>query len=420
MLRFIDESPSPFHAVATAERHLSARGYQLLDEGDSWSLKAEGRYLVKRGGSLIALQLGGEAPAESGFRLVGAHTDSPNLRLKPKLAKAAHGQLLFDIEPYGGLLIATWSDRDLAVAGRVLIRGAEGLEERLVRSDAVCRVANLAIHLNRSVNDEGLRLNKHKHLAPLLGAWDGKRSPEEIARSWLAELSGCAPEEIVGHDLSLFDIQTGAFTGLRGEYLQTGRLDNLASSYHGLSALLEVSEEPAPFTRVLCLFDHEEVGSRSARGADGDLLASVLRRVAGDGVEALPRAIERSWQVSADMAHALHPNYADRHAKEHAPEMNKGPVIKHNVNTRYATDGETSARFRMICDTLSVPVQDFVNRPDLACGSTIGSITAAQLGLRTVDVGNPMWSMHSAREMAGTEDQVLMHRVLAGFYRGLA
>lgn len=431
MLQFIDESPSPFHAVAAARRRLEAAGFVALNEREAWSLRVDGAYFVERGGgSLIAFRVGAASPISAGWRMIGAHTDSPNLRLKPRLAKHAHKHLLLDTEPYGGLLIATWADRDLSVAGRVVVREEGGrLASRLVRSPApMCRIPNLAIHLNRAVNEEGLVLNKHQHLNPVAGAWDrgGEGpSPSEFVRGWLAGLAGCAPESIVGHDLCLFEDLNGALSGLDGAYLQTGRLDNLASSYQGLTALL-AQGGPTAHGRVLSLFDHEEVGSTSARGADGTFLGDVLSRLLGAEVEgavrfegsaegALVRALQSSAQVSADMAHAVHPSYADRHDGTHQPIMNAGPVIKNNVNTRYATDGETAALFREVCREAGVPVQEFVNRPDLACGSTIGSITAARLGVPTVDVGCPMWAMHSAREMAGVADQVLMHRALTRF-----
>jgi aspartyl aminopeptidase len=335
--------------------------------------------------------------------------------------------MLFDVEPYGGLMIATWADRDLALAGRVFITDssvARGRRAILVNSsDPVCRITTLAIHLNRKVNDEGLKLNKHKHLSPLVGQLDHLvtegETPSSVALKWIASLAGCDPDQIVGHDLCLYDTQPGSMIGLDRSYLQVARLDNLASSFQGLTALLEQSSNPTPdFTQVLSLFDHEEIGSQSARGAQSTFLGDVLTRLCGGPGEPLSRCVQLSYQVSADMAHAVHPHYADLHDGTHQPLLNHGPVIKNNVNMRYATDGDTAAAFRSACQAVGVTAQEFVNRPDLACGSTIGSITAGRLGLPTVDVGNPMWSMHSVREMAGVADQVLMHRVLSSFYSG--
>ena len=281
---------------------------------------------------------------------------------------------------------------------------------------AVCRIPNLAIHLNRKVNDEGLVLNKHKHLSPVLMSWQAdQKEAVSYVKQWLADLAQCEVDQIQGHDLCLFDAQLAAFSGLNGEYLQCGRLDNLASSYHGLSSLL-AQDQACSHTRLLSLFDHEEVGSCSSRGADSTFLGDILiRLVDGNSVD-LTRLVQSSHQVSADMAHAVHPHYADLHDGTHQPWMNRGPVIKNNVNTRYATDGCTSAVFRQACQAVGVEYQEFVNRPDLACGSTIGSITAARLGVPTVDVGNPMWSMHSIREMTGTTDQIKMHQVLTHFF----
>ena len=429
MLNFIDASPSPFHAVESARSRLIQAGFTELDERESWGqLDAGGRHFtIRGGGSLIAFHVGSAPLPEAGARLVGAHTDSPNIRLKPRLAKGAHGHMLFDVETYGGLMIATWVDRDLALAGRVLVAddaAPRGRRAVLVNSNApVCRISTLAIHLNRGVNDEGLKLNKHKHLSPIVGQLERlvgpDETPSEVALRWVAELASCDPSDIVGHDLCLYDAQPGSIIGLDQAYLQVGRLDNLASSFHGLTALIERSTEPTPeFTQVLSLFDHEEVGSQSARGAQSSLLGDVLARLCGGTGESLSRCVQQSYQVSADMAHAVHPHYAELHDGTHQPLMNHGPVIKNNVNMRYATDGDTAAVFRSSCQTAGITAQEFVNRPDLACGSTIGSLTAAKLGLPTVDVGNPMWSMHSARETAGVADQVLMHRALAAFYTG--
>jgi aspartyl aminopeptidase len=416
MLKFIDLSPSPYHCAFEAGERLKKAGFQALDEKESWKLEENGKYFVIKGGSIIAIHLGKKNVSKYGIKMLSAHTDSPNLRIKPKVAKAAHGHLLFEVEPYGGLIVATWADRDLSLAGRVWIEDDQGrLQSKLVTSPhAICRIPNLAIHLNRDVNDEGLKLNKHLHLSAVAQPWTGT-DPSAYAKQWLASLAGCSEEKLLGHDLCLFDAQEGAFSGIDSAYLQTGRLDNQASSYHCLSAMLEASQKETDETKVICLFDHEEVGSLSSSGADGAFQSSVLMRLVGGDHEKYQRMIAQSMQLSVDMAHALHPNFADRHDPTHHPVMNAGPVIKYNVNTKYATNGETSALFKQACKKADVPVQEFVNRPDLACGSTIGSISSAHLGMRTVDIGTPMWSMHSAREMAGTADQLLMHRALSAF-----
>ncbi|MCB9548537.1 MAG: M18 family aminopeptidase [Myxococcales bacterium] len=416
LLDFIDASPTPYHAVDQASRALQAAGFEALREDTRWVLEPGRAYYVVRGsGSIIAFRLGTAPAAEAGFRLLGAHTDSPNLRLKPRLAKSAHGYALLDVEPYGGLTLATWTDRDLGLAGQVSYRAGETVQTSLVRFDkALCRIPNLAIHLNRTVNDEGLKLNKHSHVAPVLAHFAGEGNPSDLLKEMLAEAVGTTPGAILGHDLMLYDLQRGAFSGLKDEFFQVARLDNLAMTHACLCALLATPGD-VPQTRVIGLYDHEEVGSLSSRGADSSFMQDVLTRIAGDGVDQLPRAVARSHQVSADMAHGVHPCYADKHDGTHSPVMNGGPVIKTNVNTRYATEGSTGALFRLACQLEGVPVQEFVNRPDLACGTTIGPISAGRLGVPTVDVGNPMWAMHSIREMAGTADHVLMGRALARF-----
>lgn len=418
LLRFIDASPTPFHCVAEAARQLEAAGFTRYDEADAWSLTYERLgYVIRGGGSIVAWRGGERPPAESGFRILGAHTDSPNLRLKPKPARTRHGHLQLDVEVYGGALVATWADRDLGLAGRVFVETDGGVEARLVRIDRpLCRIPNLAIHLNRKVNDEGLTLNKHDHLGPVLDLWsDDRGDPVEAVGRLLAEALDVEPERLLGHDLCLYDVTPGAFCGLDDAFVLTARLDNQAMCHAALSALL--AAPAAEHTSVISLFDHEECGSESARGAQGTFLGDVLERLSGAD-ESRVRALARSSQISADMAHAVHPNYADRHDGTHLPRMNGGPVIKTNNNQRYATDGETGALFRRVCRAVDVPVQEFVNRADLACGTTIGPISAARLGVRTVDVGNPMWSMHSVREMAGAADPEMMTRVMTAYLAG--
>lgn len=423
LMAYIDASPSPFHCVAESVRRLEAAGFRPLDEDGPWKLEPGAGYYVVRGGGTLAAWRQGRAPvAEAGLRIVGAHTDSPNLRLKPRAARSAQGYLQLDVEVYGGVLLATWADRDLSLAGRIFVEGPGGLEERLVRFDRpLCRIPNVAIHLNRQVNEEGLVLNRHKHLAPVLGPWSEDGDPEAAVRRLLAEALDVEPDRILGHELCLHDVQPSALSGLDDAFVHAPRLDNQAMCHAALTALLAAGppggEIPAS-TAVVALFDHEEIGSASARGADGPLLADLVARLAGPEPDAAPRARARSWFVSADMAHAVHPNYADLHDGRHQPVLNGGPVVKTNASQRYATDAETGALFRRLCREQEVPFQEFVNRADLACGSTIGPITAARIGLRTVDVGNPMLSMHSAREMGGSRDPALMVRVMTAFLAG--
>ena len=415
LIDYIWAGTSPFHCVQESARLLEAAGYVRVDDGDAPGAVEPGdkAYMV-RSGSLIAWHAGNKPPAEAGFRLLGAHTDSPNLRLKPQAEYVSEGFAQWGIEPYGGVLLATWGDRDLGLSGRVVVNQGGALVEKLVRVDRpLARVTNLAIHLNRTVNDNGLILNKQKHLPPLLATVDGEDSGA-LLNAVLREC-GVDPDAVVAHDLMLHDTQKPAVGGINGDFIFAPRLDNQASCYCALDALLSLDSTPDA-TAVITLFDHEEVGSGSERGAASALIRYVLRRLEHDHTQRAPGGLERatanSFQVSADMSHAVHPNYADLHDKYNKPRINGGPVVKTNVNMRYSTDAETSARFKAACAALEIPVQDFVVRSDLACGSTIGPISAAQLAIRTVDVGGAMLSMHSIREMCGSRDIDQMAQVM--------
>lgn len=409
LIDFIAASPSPFHCVAEVVRRLEAAGFQE-DSGDGAEPAALG--YRQRSGSVFAWVRGSAAADQAGFRLVGAHTDSPNLRLKPNAAYAKEGYAQLGVEPYGGALLHTWTDRDLGLSGRVVLRRGGALESALLRVERpIARVANLAIHLDRDVTTKGFLVNKQTHLSPLLALGSAVSVESLIA----AELS-VAADQIMGYDLGLHDLQRPTLGGLNDEFVFAPRLDNQASCYTALEALIGVAGAPrAAPTAVMALFDHEEVGSGSERGADSALFAHVLEDLVCGG--SLRRALARSFLVSADMAHGVHPNYADRHEPHHKPMLGGGPVIKTNVNMRYATDGETSARFRAACQDETVAVQDYVVRSDLPCGSTIGAIAAAGLAVRTVDVGCAMLSMHSIREQAGAGDVDGMARVMRRLLR---
>ncbi len=422
LLGFLDQSPTPYHAVAEAVRRLEGAGYEAYDEREPWQAEPGARgYLVRGGGSLIAFQLGTLPPEEGGFVLLGAHTDSPNLRLKPQPDFGTQGFAELSIEVYGGVLYTTWLDRDLSLAGRVVLPG--GKSELVRLPGALGRIPNLAIHLNREVNTQGLQLNAEKHLLPVLGLEREKDSPrilKLVAEALDKSSSGATPGDFSGFDLCLFDVQGATLAGATGEFIFSARLDNLASCHAALTALLTAGAA-GPASRVIALYDHEEVGSQSAIGARSLFLSSTLERLAqafpGSGPQALARAVARSFLISADMAHAVHPNYPDKHDRQHRPELGKGPVIKVNVNQSYATDGPARAAFADACRAENVAFQYFSARNDMPCGSTIGPITAARLGLRTVDVGNPMLSMHSCREMASSEDPAAMTRVLRRLLR---
>ena len=427
LVAFIDASPTPYHAVAEAVRRLARAGFRDCAEGDLWSLDpGDRRTVVRNGGSLVAFQVGSESPVDGGFRIVGAHTDSPNLRLKPNADKSAEGYRQLAVEPYGGLLLHTWLDRDLSIAGRVTLREGAGLRTVLLDfGRPLARVPSLAIHLNRELKEKGLHLNPQTQALPLVGLEDSPPLAELVAKELRAQgLADAKPDQIVAFDLMLYDTQRSEIIGTDGAFIAAPRLDNLASCHAAVSALVgaAAANDLGRATRAVVLYDHEEVGSESAQGAGGNLLVETLERIVaaykGGAAQGFARARSRSRVVSADMAHAVHPNFADKHEPGHKPVLGRGPVIKSNVNQSYATDAVTAGEFATLCAGLGVTPQHFTSRNDVPCGSTIGPITAARTGIPTVDVGNPMLSMHSCREMAGSADVAPMIRVLQAFFAG--
>ncbi len=412
---FIQASPTPFHAAASLAARLQAAGYRQLDERDEWSLEPGGRYYVLRNqSSLIAFSLGQPGALDHGLRMIGAHTDSPCLRVKPQPELNRHGLWQLGVEVYGGALLAPWFDRDLSLAGRVTCRDNQGQLHNLLLDfkRPIAIIPSLAIHLNRDVNS-GFAVNPQTDLPPVLAH---SIEPNRDLRALLAsELHSRHPDhgplQVLDYELSFYDTQAPALVGLDGDFLAAARLDNLLSCHAGLEALLDSDGQQAC---LLVCTDHEEVGSASCCGADGPFLEDVLRRLLPDAEQRI-RSIQRSVLVSADNAHAIHPNYADRHDGNHGPQLNAGPVIKINSNQRYATTSETAALFRHLCQQVDVPVQSFVVRSDMGCGSTIGPITSSRLGVRTVDIGAPTFAMHSIRELAGVRDVEYLHRVLRAF-----
>ena len=415
LLDFLKNSPSPFHATQSMCAALQAAGYQALDERETWQLEPQGRYYVTRNdSSIVAIQLGHSDPVEHGIRMVGAHTDSPCLKVKPQPELSRHSYWQLGVEVYGGVLLGPWFDRDLSLAGRVTFKHNEQLQSRLIDfKQAIATIPSLAIHLHREANN-GWTINPQTELPPVLAQLygDERKDFRALLAEQLQREHDITDASILDYELCFYDSQPAALIGLNQDFIAGARLDNLLSCYAGLQALLSSDNQ---HTQVLVCTDHEEVGSNSACGADGPFLEQVLRRVLGSE-EAFVRCVQHSLLISADNAHGIHPNYADKHDGNHGPLLNRGPVIKVNANQRYATNSETSSFFKLLCEAAKVPVQSFVTRTDLGCGSTIGPITASQLGIQTIDIGVPTFAMHSIRELAGSQDLGYLIQVLQTFY----
>lgn len=424
LLDFIDASPSPWHVVDTIENRLANQtlGWQRLDESAKWTLQAGGRYYVVRDDSSIVLFIVGQKPlAETGFNIIGAHTDSPGLRIKPNAASLIDGLLRLGVEIYGGPILATFTDRDLSLAGRVAYKNEQNdIASLLVKFDQpLLRLPNLAIHMNRAVNEDGLKLHKQIELPLILSTSAEEQLPPAYFSTLLQQQTGLAAERILSWDLAVYDTQKGAFWGADSEFYANSQLDNLASCHAALQALLDDATPQADSTRVCALFDHEEIGSQSNKGADGSFLPDVLQRIAlatATGSEDMARALAKSFMISADMAHAYQPNFPNAYDPEHKVSVNKGPVLKVNANHRYSSESVSMAMFADWCGQVGVPYQSYSHRCDLPCGSTIGPITSAKLGIRSIDVGSPMWAMHSIRESAGVLDHHYMIKVMKRFF----
>lgn len=425
LLEFIDASPSPWHAVASMRRQLDAAGFQPLAERDQWDLASGGRYYVIRDDSTLAAFVVGQGDlAAHGYRIIGAHTDSPGLRIKPAGSTGDGGHQRVAVEIYGGPIVATFADRDLKCAGRVMTRDpdAGSVVPHLYESAGpMMRLPNAAIHLNRQVNQEGLRFQQHDELALILGTVHESVPDSDALRDTISAALAVPAEDILAWELAVADTQPGSFYGLNDEFIAAARLDNLASCHAGLEALTAIDPGDIAGVAVLACFDHEEVGSDSFKGAQGTFLVDVLQRIAagraGDAYvgTAYHRALASSMVLSADMAHAYHPGFPGYYDAENRAVVNAGPTIKINAQQRYSTDAVAEAAFMVLCDEAGVPCQKYVHRNDIPCGTTIGPITGASLGVRTVDVGNPMWSMHSIRESAGALDHERMIAVMRRF-----
>jgi len=413
---FLSASPSQYHAVASAAERLEKAGFRQVSETDAWDGEAGGRYVL-RGGAIIGWYVPVGARPETPFRIVGAHTDSTNLRVKPVPDTSSYGWRQLAVEIYGGALLNTWLDRDLGLSGRIVLRDGGTALVNLNRP--LLRVPQLAVHLDRGVNEGGLKLDKQRHMQPVWGL--GELDEGALVRI-VAEEAGVDPAQVVGWDLMTHDVQPPAYLGLDGEFLAAGRLDNLLSVHAGTAALAAAAAQPdLPYIPVLAAFDHEENGSESDTGAGGPLLGNVLERsvfARGGSYDHRARAFAGTICVSADTGHAVHPNYAEKHDPPHPPRPHRGPILKVNVNQRYATDGTGRGIFAAACDRAGVPWQTFVSNNAMPCGTTIGPITAARHGITTVDVGVPILSMHSARELCGVADPYLLASALKAFLEG--
>jgi aspartyl aminopeptidase len=408
---FVEASPSSHHAAAEGARRLAAAGYAEQQESAAWDSDPGGHYLV-RDGALIAWRIPNDARSLTPFRILGSHTDSTGFTLKPRPDISAYGWQQVGIEIYGAPLLNSWLDRELGLAGRLVLRDANTL---LVRTESIMRIPQLAIHLDRSVNDEGLRLDKQTHTVPV---WSVGHLGIQII-DYVAQAAGCSASDIDGYDLRLYDTAAPAIFGPHQEFLASGRLDNLSSMHASLVALINATESDV--ISMVVAFDHEELGSASRTGASGPVLADVLTRISaglGATLDERHRSLAQSFCLSADTGHAIHPNYPGRHDPVNQPILNSGPLCKINSNQRYATDGRGAALWRRICRSAGIQTQEFVSNNAVPCGSTIGPLTATRLGIATVDVGIPLLSMHSARELAGTDDPLALTRAMEVFFAG--
>ncbi|MBL1352436.1 MAG: M18 family aminopeptidase [Zetaproteobacteria bacterium] len=419
LLDFIKQSPTPFHAVQTMVERLQAEGFQRLDEKEAWKVENKhdaGSYFVTRNdSSIVAFRLH-QSLYKHGIQMVGAHTDSPCLKVKPNPDISKHGYLQLGVEVYGGALLNPWFDRDLSLAGRVsFLNNQDEIAHQLVDWEkAVAVIPSLAIHLDRQAN-ENRSINKQTDLPPVLMVLsDQHRGFADVLLALVnTQCMDAKAVKILDYELSFYDVQSPALVGLNNDFIASARLDNLLSCYVGMMALIEGTDKK---NALLVCNDHEEVGSMSTAGAQGNFLSSVLARLCRNE-ENLSRMIASSLMVSVDNAHAIHPNFPGKHEPNHGPMINAGPVVKINANQRYATNSETSALFQHCCILADVPVQSFVVRSDMGCGSTIGPITANALGVRTVDVGVPTFAMHSIRELAGRMDAFYLYRVLLQYFK---
>ncbi len=421
LIDFIHKSPSTYHVVNNIKEELNASGFQELDLREEWSIQKGGKYFTcKNGSSLFAFQIGNGEIEEEGFQMICAHSDAPGFKIKPNPEiKVEDNYIKLNTEVYGGPILSTWMDRPLSIAGRVLVKSNDPLnpEHLYVKIDrSLMVIPNLAIHLNRSVN-EGVELNKQKDMLPLLAMITEEMEKENCLVNLIAKELKIDATSIIDFDVNLFETEKGSIFGLNEEFISSPRLDDLAMAHAGLKALL--ATKGSEKTQMLAIFDNEEVGSVTKQGAGSPVLRHIMQRIIfklGKNTEAFHRAIYSSFMISADMAHAVHPNIGEKHDPTNRPFINKGPVIKIHANQKYTTDGDSGAVFETLCKNADVPYQKFVNRSDLVGGSTLGNVSTGQVDIRTVDIGNPMFAMHSVRETGGVEDNYYVRKVFTHFF----
>lgn len=421
LIDFIDNSPSHFHAAAETKKRLLQAGFKELRLEDSWKIKKSGRYFTSKNNSaILAFTVGNKDLAESGFRLVGSHTDSPTFRIKPNPEIVVEGSYFkLNTEVYGGPIYSSWFDRPLSIAGRVNIASDNPLEPEELLVDLkkpILTIPNLAIHMNREVNT-GFEYNAQKHTLPLVSMVNEEFEKENFLVELLAEKLNVNCEDILDFEIFLYATEKGQIIGLDEEFISVGKLDNLAMVHASMEALIEAEGSNA--TNVAVAFDNEEVGSRTKQGAASPLVKNILKRIntaLGNKEEDFYRALEKSFIISADQAHAVHPNFMDKTDPTNMPMINKGPVIKIAANQAYTTDSRSSAIYEAICKKAGVPVQKFVNRSDLKGGSTIGPISSTQLNISSVDIGNALLAMHSVRELGGVKDQYYVYKSFLEYF----
>lgn len=418
LLNFLNASPVNFLAVDTIKKQLDEAEFKMLDAGEKWPEMKAGDcyYTTKNDSSVYAFRIGNKPVEEFGFKLICAHCDSPTFRIKPRGEMISEGGVVkLNTEVYGGPILSTWFDRPLSIAGRVILRSENALHPKTALINIkrpLLTIPNLAIHFNRQVND-GVRLSKQKDMLPIIGMINSHLESGNILTDIICNELNVKQEDILDFDLYLYDITPACLVGVHNELISAGRLDDLSMVHAALEAM--IAAETSDETQVMAIFDNEETGSGTKQGAASPVLRNMLKRIAGSG-ENFYRAVEHSFMISADNAHGYHPNYGEKYDPTNHPLMGRGPVIKFNASQKYSSDADSAAVFKTVCEKAEVPCQTFVNHSDVAGGSTLGNILTSQIPLRGVDMGNPIWAMHSVRETGSVLDHIFCIKAFTQFY----